>query len=203
MHRPAAVAEVALDLADDRRHGVRLERDAAVEVEAVDRLDQPDRADLHQVVERLALAGVAACDRPHERQVLLDQLVARTLVAFLVIRAQQLELGSIDGHCHLDPLGSRCSSRSQISSSRSTIAVLVDELVEQVRERQGGRLGRLGPPTALRSGPRVIARRRRRSTLRASPCRPTARIRRERSRPPAGGRPSARSRGRAVPRGRR
>ena len=86
MHRPAAVAEVALDLADDRRHGVRLERHAAVEVEAVDRLDQPDRADLDQVVERFALAGIAAGDRPHERHVLFDQLVARPLVAFLVVR---------------------------------------------------------------------------------------------------------------------
>ncbi len=85
VHRPAAVAEVALDLADDRRHGVRLERHPAVEVEAVDRLDQPDRADLDQVVEWFALAGIATGDRPHERHVLFDQLVARPLVAFLVV----------------------------------------------------------------------------------------------------------------------
>ena len=43
-HRPAAVAEVALDLADDVRRRVGRELDAAVDVEAVDRLDQADRS---------------------------------------------------------------------------------------------------------------------------------------------------------------
>ena len=77
--RPGAVAEVALDLADDRRHGVGAEEDPALEVEAVDRLDQADRRDLDQVVELLAAARVAARDRARERQVGLDELVARGL----------------------------------------------------------------------------------------------------------------------------
>jgi hypothetical protein len=51
---------VALDLADDVRRGVGGERDLARELEAVDRLDQPDRANLLDVLERLATAGVAA-----------------------------------------------------------------------------------------------------------------------------------------------
>ena len=88
--RPALVAEVALDLADDVRRGVGGERDLALELEAVDRLDQADRAHLLDVLERLAAAGVAARERAHQRQVALDQLLARRRVAALVVAAQQL-----------------------------------------------------------------------------------------------------------------
>ena len=52
--------EVAPDLADDRRHRVGRELDPALELEAVDRLDQPDRADLDEVVDRLAAAPRSA-----------------------------------------------------------------------------------------------------------------------------------------------
>ena len=45
-HRPALVAEVTLELAEDRRHGERRERGLARGVEAVDRLQQPERGDL-------------------------------------------------------------------------------------------------------------------------------------------------------------
>src|SRR5204862_20527 len=78
---PAAVAEVALDLADDVRRRVGGQLDAAVHVEAVDRLDQPDRADLDEVFELLAAVGVASGQRAHERHVLLDQLLAGDQVA--------------------------------------------------------------------------------------------------------------------------
>ena len=54
---PALVAEVALDLADDRRGRVGRELDPAVEVETVDRLEQADGADLNQIVERFAAVG--------------------------------------------------------------------------------------------------------------------------------------------------
>ena len=74
--RPALVAEVALDLADDRRGGVRRELDAAVGVEAVDRLDQPDRADLDEVLERLAAVAEAAGAVLDQRQVQVHQRVA-------------------------------------------------------------------------------------------------------------------------------
>jgi hypothetical protein len=43
---------VAFDLADDVRRRVRRQLDAAIEVESVDRLDQPDRADLNEILER-------------------------------------------------------------------------------------------------------------------------------------------------------
>src|SRR5215217_1811193 len=88
-HRPAAVAEVALDLADDVRRRVCRQLDAAVEVEAVDRLDEADRADLHQIVELLAAVAVAPRERADERHVLLDELLARLEIALLVVAAEQ------------------------------------------------------------------------------------------------------------------
>ena len=74
--RPALVAEVALDLADDRRGGVRRELDAALGLEPVDRLDQPDRADLDQVLEGLAAVAEAAGAVLDQREVEVDQVVA-------------------------------------------------------------------------------------------------------------------------------
>ena len=65
------------------------ELDAAVDVEAVDRLDQPDRADLDEVLELLAAVAVAPRQRAHEREVLLDELLARCEVALLVIAPQE------------------------------------------------------------------------------------------------------------------
>ena len=50
VHRPGPVSEVAPDLAHDRRHRVARELDAAVDVEAVDRFDQADHADLHEIL---------------------------------------------------------------------------------------------------------------------------------------------------------
>ena len=51
--RPRAVAEVAPDFAQDGRHGVAGERDVAAEVEAIDRLDEPQTGDLEEIVEGL------------------------------------------------------------------------------------------------------------------------------------------------------
>src|SRR5262249_54030378 len=65
------------------------ERHLTFEVEAVDRLDQPDRADLLDVFERLAAAGVAASKRPHQQEVAADQLLARARVAVLVVATEQ------------------------------------------------------------------------------------------------------------------
>ena len=66
-----------LDLADDVRRRVRRQLDAPVDVEAVDRLDEADAPDLDEILELLAAVGVAARQRADERQVLLDQLLAR------------------------------------------------------------------------------------------------------------------------------
>jgi hypothetical protein len=75
----AVVAEVSFDLALDGRSSVRGEIDAARRVKAVDGLDQPDRPRLLEVVELDAVACVLACDGADEREVLLDQALARDL----------------------------------------------------------------------------------------------------------------------------
>jgi hypothetical protein len=75
------VAEVALDLADHRRHRIGAERDAAVGVVAVDRLHQPDRGDLDEVVGRHARRLVAARDRARQRQVRHHELLAQRGIA--------------------------------------------------------------------------------------------------------------------------
>ena len=59
-HRPGAVAEVALDLAEDRRDRVARERDAALDVEAVDGLDERVARDLVEVLEQVTSAAVEA-----------------------------------------------------------------------------------------------------------------------------------------------
>ncbi len=52
--RPCSIAEVPLDLAVDRRDRERREINTAIELEPVDRVDQPDRADLDEILELLA-----------------------------------------------------------------------------------------------------------------------------------------------------
>ena len=89
VHGPAVVAEVALELAEHRRHGVGGERGLARGVEAVDRLDQPERGDLDEVVERLVGAPVAPRHPPGQREQALDQLLAGGLVAVAVVADEQ------------------------------------------------------------------------------------------------------------------
>src|SRR5919205_833529 len=72
-HRPRAVAEVALDLAEDRGHRVAGEGHLAVEIEAVDGLHQPQAGHLEEVVEGLVGALVAAGELAGERQEALDE----------------------------------------------------------------------------------------------------------------------------------
>src|SRR5205814_7265816 len=56
-HRPPGVAEVPLQLTDDRRNGIRGKLHATVEFEAVDRLKESHACDLDQIVERLSAAS--------------------------------------------------------------------------------------------------------------------------------------------------
>ena len=76
-HGPALVAEVALELAQDRRDGEGGERDGAARVEPIDRLDQPERGNLHEVLERLPGTGVAAGELPREREALVRKSAAQ------------------------------------------------------------------------------------------------------------------------------
>src|SRR5204862_2931152 len=120
-HRPAAVAEMPLDLADDVRRGVGGQLNPAVEVEPVDRLDQPDRADLDEIFELLAAVRVAPRERADERHVLLDQLLTGCEVALLVIPAEE-NLVALLRHCAVSTRWTRFSSSIQSPSSRSTAA---------------------------------------------------------------------------------
>ncbi len=75
-HVPGRVAEVAAQLPEDRRDRVAREGEPALGVPAIDGLDEADRCDLHEVVERLGGAAVPQRQAAGERHVALDQLVA-------------------------------------------------------------------------------------------------------------------------------
>ena len=103
------------------------------EVEAVDRLDQPDRADLDEIVELLAAVRVAPRERANERHVLLDQLLARRQVALLVVAAQQDLVGLV----HATPpfaRSTRLVSSIHCAPSRSSIAT-PSQTAERIRPR--------------------------------------------------------------------
>ena len=78
------VPEVPPQLAVDRRHGEGDEVLAATGIEPVDRGEERHRADLLQVLERLAAAAVSACERRHEREMQLHEPAARIRVAVAV-----------------------------------------------------------------------------------------------------------------------
>ena len=139
-HRPALVAEVALDLADDVRGRVGRQLDAAVDVEAVDRLDQADAADLDEIVELLAAVGVAPGERADEREVLLDQLLARGEVALLVVAAQQRLVGlarvtSTRSPRARSPCAARPTSRRRARSA-ATLSTTVSSSAPQADARR-------------------------------------------------------------------
>ena len=79
MHRPADVAHVTLDLAEDRRHRIGRERRPAIGIEAVHGLHQREARDLHEILERLRRVAVASGEAAREWQVALDQLGPRPL----------------------------------------------------------------------------------------------------------------------------
>ena len=90
VHRPCPVAEVPADLPHDRRHAVARELDPPRDVEPVDRLDQTERTDLHEVLERLAASGVSPGERPHQRHQLDEELLACRPIPVPVVREQEL-----------------------------------------------------------------------------------------------------------------
>ncbi len=77
------------DLPHDRRHGVAGDVDAAIDVEAIDGLDEADGSDLDEILESLATAGVPRGERTHERHELHEHLLASLLVPVAVIRDEE------------------------------------------------------------------------------------------------------------------
>ena len=88
--RPDAVAEVAAQLAEDRRPGEGRERDAALGVEALERRDEAEAGDLDQVLARLDPAAVAHREAAGEGQEAADELLAGVLVAGAGVAFEQL-----------------------------------------------------------------------------------------------------------------
>src|ERR1700676_5717047 len=76
LDRPTFVAEIAFDLADDRRRRVGRELDPALEIEPIDRLEQADRADLNEVVECFTAIGELERQVANEVEVRDDELIA-------------------------------------------------------------------------------------------------------------------------------
>src|SRR5262249_9737342 len=76
-HRPAAVAEVALQLAEDGRCRERRELEAPFGLEALDGLQEADEGDLAQVVERLPAIRETSREELAQPYVYLDEAVAQ------------------------------------------------------------------------------------------------------------------------------
>ena len=76
-HRPCLVAEMPPNLADDRRHRVARDVDTAIDVEAIDRLDQSDEPTCTRS-SSASPAGVARGERTHEWHELHEHLIAST-----------------------------------------------------------------------------------------------------------------------------
>ena len=112
-HGPDAVAEVALQLAEDRRRGEGGEGDAALGVEAVDRVEQAEVGDLEQVVEGLAGAAVAQGQALGEGHVAPHQLLAHGGV---VVAGEALPELAFAGQLLACPRrAERCESLSSVS----------------------------------------------------------------------------------------
>ena len=119
------------DLPDDGRHRIRGELDAALELEAVDRLDQPDRADLDEVVDRFAAAGVAPREGANQRHELLHEPVTRIPVPPVARYAsREVYVGAPIGHHHRPALPPTSSSSSHSRPSWRTPRDPVDEGVD-------------------------------------------------------------------------
>lgn len=93
VQRPAGVAEIASQLTHDRRNRKRHERGLAFGVEAIDRAQQPDGGNLHQVLHRFMRVGVATRQSSGQGHVLLDDRVTRASISVLLPAAQRIAGG--------------------------------------------------------------------------------------------------------------
>ena len=84
-HGPAAVSEVTLELTEDRGHRERGKGRRAVRLEPVDGLQQSERRDLHEVVQRLPATLIAPRKLPREREEPLDERLPGREVAVAVV----------------------------------------------------------------------------------------------------------------------
>ena len=85
-HDRAAVAEVPSDLTLDIARDIGSQLLRALRVTAVDGNDQPDGADLNQILEAFAPAGETGGNVPDEREVVFDQAVPHGCISNLESR---------------------------------------------------------------------------------------------------------------------
>ena len=109
MDLAAAVAEVALDLAQDRRRRIACEGVAERRIEAFDRLHEPEARDLVEILRRLGTARVAVGEAACERHEPDDQLLThqRALVPVVALEQKlfvgQMLVGAWQFHPHAHP----------------------------------------------------------------------------------------------------
>ena len=92
VHRPRRVAEVAAQLAEDRRDRKGLKRAAASRVETVDRLQQGDICDLYQILVGHRRVRVASRELSRERHEAQRQRLTRAGIAPVAAGEKQLGL---------------------------------------------------------------------------------------------------------------
>jgi hypothetical protein len=108
--RPARVAEVAPQLPEDGRRGEPRKRNATLGVKAVDRRDEREARDLHEVLARLVAVAVAQRETARKAKVAADELAAGGRVE-LALGPERLgtALGGICGDGHAPRLrNTRC-----------------------------------------------------------------------------------------------
>ena len=145
-YRPCAVAEVALDLAQDGRHREAREGEPAVEVEAVDGVDEAQARDLEEVIEGLLGALVAACQLARQRQEALDEHLAIDRIALVQVAREQcaILLGAAIAHADslrtgAPPRSAAAGTRSGESSDGDRVRVAVSLVASRAARRFAGR----------------------------------------------------------------
>src|SRR3954452_23681541 len=93
-NRPAVVAEVAFELAEDGGDGEAGEGGSARCVEALDRLQQPERGYLVQVVE-IGSSAIAAGEVTGERQVASEHGIPAAGIAASAIAGEQSDVAGV------------------------------------------------------------------------------------------------------------
>src|SRR5687767_2157850 len=92
MEGPTRIAEVALQLAHDGGHRVAGEGGAAAHVKPVYRFHESHAGDLHEVVDGLVPALVAAREPAHERHEALYQHLPGRGIAMVVVSRKELPI---------------------------------------------------------------------------------------------------------------
>ena len=144
--------KVAADLTDDGRDREALERHPPLGVEPLQRQHETDRANLDEILERLATAGVARRERPDERQVLLEHELARSLVS-----------GELRSRSARATAGSSSTTlirrREAAGSSRPTARPLArldrDVIRQRIDDAPDRRIGQTGHLQTSRPGPPI------------------------------------------------